>query len=46
MSWSKTVSGYVKLKLTVGAYSAVVDAQVFDLGDQYELLVGDDGWIQ
>ena len=36
-----TVSGSVKLKLTVGAYSAVVDAQVFDLGDQYELLVGD-----
>ena len=40
-----TVTGSVKLRLKVGAYFAILDAHIFELGDQYELLVGD-RWLQ
>ena len=40
-----TVTGSVKLRLKVGAYFAVLEAQIFELSDQYELLVGD-RWLQ
>ena len=36
-----TVTGFVKMRLKLGAYCGILEAQVFDLGDQYEVLVGD-----